>query len=102
MDDKVVLKLRHDLANDLGVEKTPDEIRDILDRALAIFEILDLPTYRYTRDLGPGGCLMEAKKNGFADLNDFFLSRDILLYVGERKFPDEPKRTDKPFWKSEG
>jgi len=95
MPDPLILQLRHDLAEQLGTELTPDEVSDLMARAVQIYITLDLETYRYMRDLGPGGCWLEAGKQDMP-MDGFFFARDIILFVGERKYPQEPRRTDKP------
>lgn len=93
MKREAMLALRDRLAS-IGSERTPDEVEAIVRDAERLYDAVDLDTYRHMRDLGPGGVWLEARRHN-TPLTEFFRVRDLLLFVGERKFPDEPKRKDK-------
>lgn len=93
MKEQILINLRQQLA-EIGNEFTPEQLRDTMERAAELYDTVDLDIYRYFRDLTIGGVAMLALREKVKP-TEMCQMRDIILFVGERRYPDEPKRIDK-------
>ncbi len=97
--DNSILNVRNDLQNKFGVERTPDEVHDAVAKVRKLIDTIDIDVYRYLRDLNHADFIIVSKHYNYDNVDDFLKNRDLVLLIGEYKYPDEPVRRDKPIAK---
>jgi hypothetical protein len=76
------VKLHQQLA-EIGLEKTPEEIGDLIDDTRRLAELVDEDLYNWFKSMTPGRIFVEAR-NSRISVKEFIEIRDMIITVYER------------------
>jgi hypothetical protein len=65
-----------------GLERTPDEIRGLIEDTTRLAEVVDEGCYRWFKDMTPGKILVEAWKQEIS-VREFMEVRDLIITIYE-------------------